>query len=132
MLKTNSLYRFSFKNRFFQNLKALLCFHGNLVFLILDAQENGIEAVFAAHPRHGWTLPWDSLPEAINPTEGKVMTCGLSSALTFCEFLPLFPLTSFINFTFISFTSLNPFFTPLKFIENHSGDCGMLSINPKP
>uniref|UniRef100_A0A672GZB7 Glutathione S-transferase C-terminal domain-containing protein n=1 Tax=Salarias fasciatus TaxID=181472 RepID=A0A672GZB7_SALFA len=34
--------------------------------------ENGIEAVFAPHPRPAWTLPWDSLPEAINPTEGKM------------------------------------------------------------
>lgn len=37
-------------------------------------QENGIEAVFAPHPRPDWTLPWAGLPEAINPTEGKVMT----------------------------------------------------------
>uniref|UniRef100_H3DKZ9 Glutathione S-transferase C-terminal domain-containing protein n=1 Tax=Tetraodon nigroviridis TaxID=99883 RepID=H3DKZ9_TETNG len=35
-------------------------------------KENCIEAVFAPHPRPGWTLPWDSLPEAINPTEGKM------------------------------------------------------------
>uniref|UniRef100_A0A672GVS8 Glutathione S-transferase C-terminal domain-containing protein n=1 Tax=Salarias fasciatus TaxID=181472 RepID=A0A672GVS8_SALFA len=35
-------------------------------------RENGIEAVFAPHPRPAWTLPWDSLPEAINPTEGKM------------------------------------------------------------
>ncbi|KAA8594730.1 hypothetical protein FQN60_011865, partial [Etheostoma spectabile] len=35
-------------------------------------KENGIEAVFAPHPCPIWTLPWDSLPEAINPTEGKV------------------------------------------------------------
>ncbi len=41
-------------------------------------QENGIEAVFAPHPCPAWTLPWDSLPEAINPTEGKVksLPCG--------------------------------------------------------
>ncbi|XP_029015645.2 glutathione S-transferase C-terminal domain-containing protein [Betta splendens] len=35
-------------------------------------KENGIEAVFAPHPRPGWTLPWDSLPAAINPNEGKM------------------------------------------------------------
>ncbi|XP_044045720.1 glutathione S-transferase C-terminal domain-containing protein isoform X2 [Siniperca chuatsi] len=33
-------------------------------------QENGIEAVFAPHPCPAWTLPWDSLPGPINPTEG--------------------------------------------------------------
>uniref|UniRef100_A0A8C5GI59 Glutathione S-transferase C-terminal domain-containing protein n=1 Tax=Gouania willdenowi TaxID=441366 RepID=A0A8C5GI59_GOUWI len=35
-------------------------------------KENGIEAVFTPHPCPAWTLPWDSLPEAINPTEGKM------------------------------------------------------------
>ncbi|XP_044045718.1 glutathione S-transferase C-terminal domain-containing protein isoform X1 [Siniperca chuatsi] len=35
-------------------------------------QENGIEAVFAPHPCPAWTLPWDSLPGPINPTEGKM------------------------------------------------------------
>ncbi|XP_035516215.1 glutathione S-transferase C-terminal domain-containing protein [Morone saxatilis] len=35
-------------------------------------KENGIEAVFARHPCPAWTLPWDSLPGAINPTEGKM------------------------------------------------------------
>ncbi|XP_044202988.1 glutathione S-transferase C-terminal domain-containing protein [Thunnus albacares] len=35
-------------------------------------KENGIEAVFAPHPCPDWTLPWDNLPEAINPTEGKM------------------------------------------------------------
>ncbi|CAN9510323.1 unnamed protein product [Ophioblennius macclurei] len=35
-------------------------------------KENGIEAVFAPHPCPAWTLPWDDLPEAINPTEGKM------------------------------------------------------------
>uniref|UniRef100_A0A3Q3W2I3 Glutathione S-transferase C-terminal domain-containing protein n=1 Tax=Mola mola TaxID=94237 RepID=A0A3Q3W2I3_MOLML len=35
-------------------------------------KENGIEAVFAPHPCPSWTLPWDSLPGAINPTEGKM------------------------------------------------------------
>ncbi|KAM9313790.1 glutathione S-transferase C-terminal domain-containing protein [Pholidichthys leucotaenia] len=35
-------------------------------------KENGIEAIFAPHPCPAWTLPWDSLPAAINPTEGKM------------------------------------------------------------
>ncbi|XP_076004103.1 glutathione S-transferase C-terminal domain-containing protein [Genypterus blacodes] len=35
-------------------------------------QENGIEAVFSPHPCPDWTLPWDNLPAAINPTEGKM------------------------------------------------------------
>ncbi|XP_070830082.1 glutathione S-transferase C-terminal domain-containing protein [Chaetodon trifascialis] len=35
-------------------------------------QENGVEAVFAPHPCPAWTLPWDSLPAAINPAEGKM------------------------------------------------------------
>uniref|UniRef100_A0A4W5P6R4 Glutathione S-transferase, C-terminal domain containing n=1 Tax=Hucho hucho TaxID=62062 RepID=A0A4W5P6R4_9TELE len=33
---------------------------------------SGIEAVFSPHPCPSWTLPWDSLPEAVNPTEGKM------------------------------------------------------------
>ncbi|KAM6940804.1 glutathione S-transferase C-terminal domain-containing protein [Lycodopsis pacificus] len=35
-------------------------------------QESGIEAVFTPHPCPDWTLPWDSLPGAISPTEGKM------------------------------------------------------------
>ncbi|KAJ0051016.1 hypothetical protein NL108_012176, partial [Boleophthalmus pectinirostris] len=35
-------------------------------------KENGIEAVFFPHPCPSWTLPWEQLPEAINPTEGKM------------------------------------------------------------
>ncbi|XP_037113859.1 glutathione S-transferase C-terminal domain-containing protein isoform X2 [Syngnathus acus] len=35
-------------------------------------KENGIEATFAHHPCPDWALPWDSLPDAINPTEGKM------------------------------------------------------------
>ncbi|XP_071263821.1 glutathione S-transferase C-terminal domain-containing protein isoform X4 [Salvelinus alpinus] len=34
--------------------------------------ESGIQAVFSPHPCPSWTLPWDSLPEAVNPTEGKM------------------------------------------------------------
>uniref|UniRef100_A0A3B4Z3E9 Glutathione S-transferase C-terminal domain-containing protein n=1 Tax=Stegastes partitus TaxID=144197 RepID=A0A3B4Z3E9_9TELE len=39
---------------------------------ITKLKENGIESVFAPHPCPSWTLPWDSLPGAINPTEGKM------------------------------------------------------------
>ncbi|XP_071383393.1 glutathione S-transferase C-terminal domain-containing protein [Centroberyx affinis] len=35
-------------------------------------KEDGIEAVFSPHPCPAWTLPWDDLPGAINPTEGKM------------------------------------------------------------
>ncbi|XP_036430855.1 glutathione S-transferase C-terminal domain-containing protein [Colossoma macropomum] len=35
-------------------------------------QENGIEAVFSPHPCPSWTLHWESLPAAVNPTEGKM------------------------------------------------------------
>nr|XP_043885229.1 glutathione S-transferase C-terminal domain-containing protein isoform X2 [Solea senegalensis] len=35
-------------------------------------KEKGIEAVFTPHPCPAWTLPWDSLPGAINPTESKM------------------------------------------------------------
>ncbi|KAL6487825.1 hypothetical protein MHYP_G00044510 [Metynnis hypsauchen] len=35
-------------------------------------QENGIEAVFSPHPCPSWTLQWESLPAAVNPTEGKM------------------------------------------------------------
>uniref|UniRef100_A0A671SK77 Glutathione S-transferase C-terminal domain-containing protein n=1 Tax=Sinocyclocheilus anshuiensis TaxID=1608454 RepID=A0A671SK77_9TELE len=35
-------------------------------------QENGIDAVYAAHPCPTWTVDWESLPAAVNPTEGKM------------------------------------------------------------
>uniref|UniRef100_A0A673N8R4 Glutathione S-transferase C-terminal domain-containing protein n=1 Tax=Sinocyclocheilus rhinocerous TaxID=307959 RepID=A0A673N8R4_9TELE len=35
-------------------------------------QENGIDAVYAAHPCPSWTVDWESLPAAVNPTEGKM------------------------------------------------------------
>ncbi|KAA0721982.1 Glutathione S-transferase C-terminal domain-containing protein [Triplophysa tibetana] len=35
-------------------------------------QENGIDAVFSPHPCPSRTLDWDSLPAAVNPTEGKM------------------------------------------------------------
>ncbi|KAK7912876.1 hypothetical protein WMY93_013087 [Mugilogobius chulae] len=33
--------------------------------------ENGIEATFSPHPCPSWSLPWEHLPEAINPTEAS-------------------------------------------------------------
>lgn len=35
-------------------------------------QENGIDAVYTAHPCPSWTVDWESLPMAVNPTEGKM------------------------------------------------------------
>ncbi|KAL1023807.1 hypothetical protein UPYG_G00046490 [Umbra pygmaea] len=35
-------------------------------------KENGITAVFSPHPCPLSTLPWDSLPAAVNPTEGNM------------------------------------------------------------
>ncbi|KAG7458671.1 hypothetical protein MATL_G00223060 [Megalops atlanticus] len=35
-------------------------------------KESGIEAVFSPHPCPSWTLDWESLPAAVNPTEGKM------------------------------------------------------------
>ncbi|XP_068178589.1 glutathione S-transferase C-terminal domain-containing protein isoform X2 [Antennarius striatus] len=35
-------------------------------------KENGIEAVFAPHPCPAFTLPWDELSGAVNPTEGEM------------------------------------------------------------
>ncbi|XP_066536170.1 glutathione S-transferase C-terminal domain-containing protein [Hoplias malabaricus] len=35
-------------------------------------QDNGIEASFTPHPCPSWTLHWESLPAAVNPTEGKM------------------------------------------------------------
>ncbi|KAI5107743.1 glutathione S-transferase C-terminal domain-containing protein, partial [Silurus meridionalis] len=35
-------------------------------------QEHGIEAIFSPHPCPAWTLDWESLPAAVNPTEGKM------------------------------------------------------------
>ncbi|KAF7651785.1 hypothetical protein LDENG_00105350, partial [Lucifuga dentata] len=35
-------------------------------------KENDIEAAFSSHPCPAWTLPWENLPAAINPTEGKM------------------------------------------------------------
>ncbi|KAK3554118.1 hypothetical protein QTP70_019218, partial [Hemibagrus guttatus] len=36
-------------------------------------QEHGIEAVFSPHPCPAWTLDWESLPAAVNPTEGELL-----------------------------------------------------------
>ncbi|XP_027001812.1 glutathione S-transferase C-terminal domain-containing protein isoform X1 [Tachysurus fulvidraco] len=35
-------------------------------------QDHGIEAIFSPHPCPAWTLDWESLPAAVNPTEGKM------------------------------------------------------------
>ncbi|KAJ8281070.1 hypothetical protein GJAV_G00063150 [Gymnothorax javanicus] len=35
-------------------------------------KERGITAVFSPHPCPNWTLDWESLPAAVNPTEGKM------------------------------------------------------------
>ncbi|XP_043100860.1 LOW QUALITY PROTEIN: glutathione S-transferase C-terminal domain-containing protein-like [Puntigrus tetrazona] len=35
-------------------------------------QESGIDAVYTAHPCPSWTVDWESLPAAVNPTEGKM------------------------------------------------------------
>ncbi|TSK22513.1 Glutathione S-transferase C-terminal domain-containing protein [Bagarius yarrelli] len=37
-------------------------------------QEHGIEAIFSPHPCPTWTLDWEILPAAVNPTE-EVMKC---------------------------------------------------------
>ncbi|XP_069022821.1 glutathione S-transferase C-terminal domain-containing protein [Embiotoca jacksoni] len=55
-----------------QEMTTQLPFVGGPRPTMTKLQENGIEAVFAPHPRPAWTLPWDSLPGAINPTEGKM------------------------------------------------------------
>uniref|UniRef100_A0A8C2XR45 Glutathione S-transferase, C-terminal domain containing n=1 Tax=Cyclopterus lumpus TaxID=8103 RepID=A0A8C2XR45_CYCLU len=55
-----------------QEMTEQLHFVGGPRPTLTKLQENGIEAVFAPHPCPAWTLPWDSLPEAINPTEGKM------------------------------------------------------------
>ncbi|XP_059197309.1 glutathione S-transferase C-terminal domain-containing protein [Centropristis striata] len=55
-----------------QEMTTQLPFVGGPRPTMTKLKENGIEAVFAPHPCPAWTLPWDSLPGAINPTEGKM------------------------------------------------------------
>ncbi|XP_022049424.2 glutathione S-transferase C-terminal domain-containing protein [Acanthochromis polyacanthus] len=55
-----------------QEVTTQLPFVGGPRPTITKLKENGIESVFATHPCPSWTLPWDSLPGAINPTEGKM------------------------------------------------------------
>uniref|UniRef100_A0A3P8T5C1 Glutathione S-transferase C-terminal domain-containing protein n=1 Tax=Amphiprion percula TaxID=161767 RepID=A0A3P8T5C1_AMPPE len=55
-----------------QEVTTQLPFVGGPRPTITKLKENGIESVFAPHPCPSWTLPWDSLPGAINPTEGKM------------------------------------------------------------
>ncbi|KAG7221855.1 hypothetical protein INR49_017031 [Caranx melampygus] len=54
-----------------QEMTAELPFVGGPRPTMTKLKENGIEAIFTPHPCPAWTLPWDSLPGAINPTEGK-------------------------------------------------------------
>lgn len=54
-----------------QEMTAQLPFVGGPRPTMTKLKENGIEADFAPHPCPAWTLPWDSLPGAINPTEGE-------------------------------------------------------------
>ncbi|XP_028830980.1 glutathione S-transferase C-terminal domain-containing protein isoform X1 [Denticeps clupeoides] len=35
-------------------------------------KESGIEASFSPHPCPAWNVPWDSLPVAVNPIEGRM------------------------------------------------------------
>ncbi|XP_023654879.2 glutathione S-transferase C-terminal domain-containing protein isoform X1 [Paramormyrops kingsleyae] len=35
-------------------------------------KEGGIEPIFSPHPCPSWSLDWDRLPAAVNPTEGKM------------------------------------------------------------
>uniref|UniRef100_A0A7N8XYI9 Glutathione S-transferase C-terminal domain-containing protein n=1 Tax=Mastacembelus armatus TaxID=205130 RepID=A0A7N8XYI9_9TELE len=55
-----------------QEMTTQLPFVGGPRPTMTKLQEKGIEAAFAPHPCPAWTLPWDSLPGAINPTEGKM------------------------------------------------------------
>lgn len=55
-----------------QEMTSQLPFVGGPRPTMTKLKENSIEAVFAPHPCPAWTLPWDSLPGAINPTEGKM------------------------------------------------------------
>uniref|UniRef100_UPI0037E98B1D glutathione S-transferase C-terminal domain-containing protein n=1 Tax=Semicossyphus pulcher TaxID=241346 RepID=UPI0037E98B1D len=55
-----------------QEMTSQLPFVGGPRPTMTKLKENGIEAVFAPHPCPAWTLPWDTLPAAINPTEGKM------------------------------------------------------------
>ncbi|XP_040001837.1 glutathione S-transferase C-terminal domain-containing protein isoform X2 [Xiphias gladius] len=55
-----------------QEMTTQLPFVGGPRPTMTKLKENGIEAVFDPHPCPAWTLPWDSLPGAINPTEGKM------------------------------------------------------------
>lgn len=46
-------------------------FYGNAsVFCVCETQEGGIEPIFSPHPCPSWSLDWDRLPAAVNPTEG--------------------------------------------------------------
>ncbi|XP_041640174.1 glutathione S-transferase C-terminal domain-containing protein [Cheilinus undulatus] len=55
-----------------QEMTSQLPFVGGPRPTMTKLKENGIEAVFTPHPRPAWTLPWENLPAAINPIEGKM------------------------------------------------------------
>lgn len=55
-----------------QEITQQLLFVGGPRPTMTKLKGNGIEAVFTPHPCPAWTLPWEHLPEAINPTEGKM------------------------------------------------------------
>lgn len=57
---------------FYSNLYLYICVCVCVFMCVFFPKENGIEAVFTPHPCPSWTLPWESLPGAINPTEGKL------------------------------------------------------------
>ncbi|TRY65926.1 hypothetical protein DNTS_012337 [Danionella cerebrum] len=44
-------------------------------------QENSIDAVYSTHPFPSWTIDWENLPAAVNPTEGNLG--GLALKCTF-------------------------------------------------
>ncbi|XP_059410617.1 glutathione S-transferase C-terminal domain-containing protein-like isoform X2 [Carassius carassius] len=45
---------------------------GGLRPTLSKLQENGIDAVSVAHPCPSWTVDWESLPPAVNPTHLKL------------------------------------------------------------
>lgn len=52
--------------------KAVSPFIGGPRPTMTKLKDNGIEAVYSPHPCSSWALDWDSLPAAVNPTEGKM------------------------------------------------------------
>ncbi|XP_064191241.1 glutathione S-transferase C-terminal domain-containing protein [Anguilla rostrata] len=52
--------------------KTEVAFTGGPRPTVTKLKERGIAAVFSPHPCPHWTLDWESLPAAVNPTEGKM------------------------------------------------------------